>query len=89
MVLLISYDLNRDERPTSYAAVRDVIERHARSAIRVLYSQWLVETYEDVHTWRERVRAVADANDLILVVEVQNWSGWLQRDALNWLAQRV
>jgi hypothetical protein len=48
MVLLISFDLNNHERPSSYAAVRAVIERHAASARKPLYSPWLVETADGV-----------------------------------------
>jgi hypothetical protein len=44
MVLLISYDLNGRERPSSYTKVKNYIEQHATSSIRPLYSQWFVET---------------------------------------------
>lgn len=42
MVLLISYDLNGKERPSSYADVKGFIEANAISWARPLYSQWFV-----------------------------------------------
>ena len=51
MVLLISYDLNNHERPSSYQAVRAVIERYAASVRKPLYSQWFVETADDPQMW--------------------------------------
>jgi hypothetical protein len=44
VVLLVSYDLNGRERPSSYSAVRQVIEPNAIDYRRPLYSQWFVET---------------------------------------------
>lgn len=62
MVLLISYDLNNHERPSSYQVVRAMIERYATSARKPLYSQWFVETADDLATWSDRIRAVAPRN---------------------------
>jgi hypothetical protein len=90
VVLLISYDLRGRERPAAYDAVRQAIERHAISFRRPLYSQWLVETGEDVDTWSERLGRVADADDRWLVVRVLTpYQGWLPGDIWEWLRQRT
>jgi hypothetical protein len=90
VVLLISYDLNNHERPSSYTAVRAVIERYAISARKPLYSQWLVETEDAPHTWSDRIRAVADEDDRWLVVRVQRpYQGWLPREIWEWLRPRL
>jgi hypothetical protein len=90
MVLLISYDLNNDERPSSYEAVRAVIERYAASARKPLYSQWFVETADDTQTWSERIQAVADPDDSWFVVRVQRpYQGWLPREIWDWLRARM
>ena len=90
MVLLISYDLNNHERPSSYQAVRAVIERYAASVRKPLYSQWFVETADDPQTWSERIQAVADPDDSWFVVRVQRpYQGWLPREIWNWLRTRM
>lgn len=91
MVLLISYDLNQHERPASYTAVRRVIEQHAVSAIRPLYSQWLVDTTDSPQTWTNRLRTVMDANDYLLVVRVyrDSYWGWLTKEMWSWLEARL
>jgi hypothetical protein len=90
MVLLISYDLNSHERPSSYESVRAVIARYAASARKPLYSQWLVETEDDPQLWSDRIRAVADSDDGWFVVRVQRpYQGWLPREIWDWLGARV
>jgi hypothetical protein len=56
MVLLISYDLVGAERPSSYAAVKNYIEKHADSSRRPLYSQWFVETGYSPRAWVDALR---------------------------------
>jgi hypothetical protein len=55
MVLMISYDLNRHEPPSSYEAVREVIEDNAIDSIRPLYSQLFVQTDESPQAWTDRI----------------------------------
>lgn len=71
MVHLISYDLNRHERPASYAAVRKVIERHSIDWRKPLYSQWFVHTNDSVQTWTDRLLQVMDGDDKLFVIQVQ------------------
>jgi hypothetical protein len=90
LVLLISYDFKNYERPSSYEAVRRVIERYATSARRPLYSQWFVHTADDPQTWSDRIQAVADADDSWFVVRIQRpYQGWLPRDMWDWLGARL
>lgn len=90
MVLLISYDLNRHERPEAYAKVRKMIEEHARSTIKPLYSQWFVDTADSVEDWHDRMARVADSDDNWLVIKVQKpYQGWLPKAAWTWLDTRI
>lgn len=90
MVLLISYDLNRHERPAAYQRVREVIERNAIGARKPLYSQWLVETNESVATWSDRLQRVLDGDDKLLIVSVtQPVNGWLPQETWDWLNSRI
>lgn len=90
MVLLISYDLNRYERPSAYAKVRDMIERHAISHTKPLYSQWFVQTQDGVDTWDARMKSVTDADDRWFICRVQRpYQGWLDKAVWPWLNERV
>lgn len=89
-VLLISYDLNRGERPSSYTAVRQIIEQHATSAVKPLYSQWFVETSETPQTWSDRIGTVADSDDSWFVCHVKRpYQGWLPKSVWEWLDART
>ncbi len=92
MVLLISYDLNREERPSAYEAVRRVIESNARSAVRPLYSQWWVETDESPDIWQRRLLNVMDSDDKLLINRMRphpDHQGWLSQEHWDWLNRRV
>lgn len=91
MVLLISYDLDHNQRPQNYERVRQLIEQHALSFQKPLYSQWLVETDESPDAWLTRLRAVvADVDEYVLVVQVRRpYQGWLPRSIWDWLNERV
>lgn len=90
MVLLISYDLNRHERPASYAAVKRMIESNVSFHKKVLHSQWLVDTMDSPAAWHERMKRVADNDDRWLIVPVTHpYRGWLAEDAVEWLEERV
>lgn len=90
MVLLISYDLNGRERPSSYAAVKTAIERNAISFRKPLYSQWLVETNSGPDDWVAMLRQVMDSNDSLLVVRVRwPYQGWIAENIWTWLYPRA
>lgn len=92
MVLLISYDLNGHERPSSYTAVKNYIEKHATSSIRPLYSQWLVETGSGPDPWVDALRNnnLVDSNDRLFICEVRRpFQGLLTEAAWKWLNARV
>jgi len=90
VVLMISYDLNRYDRPSSYQAVHEVIKKSAVSFKRPLYSQRFVETEGSVQTWSDLVASVVDQDDCWFVVRVTSpYQGWLPADVWEWLAPRV
>lgn len=92
MVLLISYDLRGRERPSSYEAVKDYIEKHADSSLRPLYSQWFVETESSPQAWVDALKKnnLVDANDRLFVCEVRRpYQGLLSDDDWAWLRARI
>jgi hypothetical protein len=93
MVLLISYDLNGHERPSSYIAVKNYIEQHATSAIRPLYSQWFVETGYGPQAWVDALRDnnLIDSGDRLFICEIRRpYQGLLLTDPhWNWLNARI
>ncbi|HXS32320.1 MAG TPA: hypothetical protein VN758_00930 [Solirubrobacterales bacterium] len=89
MVLLISYDLNNHERPSSYHAVAKAIEDGATSFLRPLYSQWLIETTYSPTAWREHLLSVLDADDRLFICPVvKGRDGWLEQEVWEWLRER-
>jgi hypothetical protein len=92
MVLLISYDLNGHERPSSYTKVKNYIEKHAMSSIRPLYSQWFVETGSTPEQWLDALRSndLIDANDKLFICKVTRpYQGWLTEQQWEWLKPRI
>lgn len=90
MVHLISYDLDQHARPAQYAEIKRLIEQHAVSWAKPLYSQWLVETQESVDTWQQRLLQAMDQDDRLLVVQVRRpYQGWLAEEIWNWLNPKV
>ena len=92
MVLLISYDLNGHERPSSYSAVKSYIEEHATAFTRPLYSQWLVETSYSPDAWVDAFRNnnLIDTTDRLFICQVKNpYQGWLTKEQWAWLRARI
>jgi hypothetical protein len=90
VVLMVSYDLNRHERPISYQAVHEAIKKNAISFKRPLYSQWFVETEGSVQAWSDLIAGVFDQDDSWFVVRVTSpYQGWLPAETWEWLAARV
>ncbi|MET0602090.1 MAG: hypothetical protein ABW167_08895 [Baekduia sp.] len=92
MVLLISYDLNGRERPSSYQKVKAFIEKNAQSSIRPLYSQWLVETTASPDAWTDAMldAGIIDSNDRLFICEAaQPAQGWLDEGEWAWLRARM
>lgn len=90
MVLLISYDLNNHERPSSYEAVHKMIKDKSVSWARPLYSQWFVDTPDSPQTWHERMKQVTDEDDNWFICIVANpKQGWMSQTVWDWLSARV
>ena len=86
MILLISYDLNRHERPSAYEKIRSIIEKNAEDAVKPMYSQWLVKTSLTCDAWMELLQPDIDGNDRVLIVRVQlPYQGWLDPEHWDWL----
>jgi hypothetical protein len=90
MVLLISYDLNKHERPSAYAAVSKAVEDSATSFYRPLFSQWLVETRSGATWWREHLCKVIDDDDRLFICQVTpERDGWMGKEIWEWLNARI
>ncbi len=90
MVLLISYDLNGNERPEAYEAVKKVIVSNADDYIKPLYSQWFVSTDDSVGAWVDWLKEVTDSNDRLFVLKVQRpYQGLLTDTQWAWLKEHV
>jgi len=90
MVLLISYDLNKYERPSAYAEVEAMLKKYAVSLRKPLYSQWFVETSDSVQTWHARMKDVTDDDDKWFILKVQSPNqGWFSGSIWDWLKERV
>lgn len=90
MVLLISYDLNKHERPTAYDDVKKMIEKNAISAKKPLYSQWFVETDDTADVWYDLMKQVTDDDDNFFIVKVTRpYKGWMSKSIWPWLRERI
>lgn len=75
MVYLVSYDLVREgATENDYPALFQRLKNDG--AIRVLWSEWLVESPGSAKDVADRYWAVMDANDRIFVTEVTNNSAY-------------
>jgi hypothetical protein len=90
MILLISYDLNGNERPEAYEAVKKVIIDNSISHIKPLYSQWFVETDDGPDTWVDRLKEVTDQSDRLFVLQVKRpYQGLLTEKQWEWLGAHI
>jgi hypothetical protein len=90
-VLLVSYDLDNHAPRKRYEDVEAVIQRKSSSAIKALYSQWLVQTNESPQVWADAILAVADKNtDRVIVTKVtHDVGGRLDDEVVAWLRPRL
>ncbi len=92
MVLMVSYDLNGRERPSSYEAVKAYLEEHSVSWARPLYSQWFIETKHSPDAWLKALRdsGLIDSDDRLFICQVrQPYEGWLTEEVWKWLNARI
>ena len=86
--VLISYDLNNPGQ--KYEKVIEAI-KSLGDWIHILQSTWIVSTSLTSDAVRDKVKAQADDNDLILVVSItgDSYSGWLPQKSWDWLKKHV
>lgn len=84
MILLITYDLKKPGQ--NYDAIEKVL-KSAPTWWHYLDSTWIIQTSESVDVWSDKLRAVMDQNDYVLVVDIskQPRQGWLPQKAWNWI----
>lgn len=87
MIYAINYDLKRPGQ--NYEMLYDAI-KSCGTWWHYLGSTWLVDTSLGATAIWERLAPHVDKNDLVLVVGVtRDYSGWLPKDAWEWLNSRT
>lgn len=86
MIYAINYDLKRPGQ--NYDALHEAI-KSCGAWWHHLGSTWLVDTSLDANGIWSRLSPHVDKNDSFLIIGVtREYSGWLPRDAWNWLNER-
>lgn len=86
MVLLVTYDLNKPGK--DYSSLYKVL-KSGGTWWHHLDSTWLIETSEQPVVWYNKISSHVDANDNILIIQVQkNYQGWLPEEAWKWIRER-
>lgn len=86
MIYAVNYDLKKPGRDYSglYGAIKN-----CGSWWHYLDSTWLVDTQLSADGIWERLSPHVDRNDSVLVIGVtKDYSGWLPRDAWDWIKER-
>lgn len=86
--VLITYDLN--EPGQNYEKLYDKIKTFG-AWWHHLDSAWIIDTNLTVADISEKLRAVMDDSDSVLVLNItgDSYAGWLSQDAWNWLKNHV
>jgi len=67
-----------------------MIETHAISCKKPLYSQWFIETNDSIQAWHDRMKEVTDDNDNWFIVTVTRpRQGWFSTSIWDWLNERA
>ena len=86
MIYSINYDLNRPGQ--NYKDLYDGI-KSLGDWWHYLDSSWLVDTDLGADAIWDRLKPHVDKNDNLLIIGVtEDYSGWLQQEAWNWLKDR-
>jgi hypothetical protein len=85
-VYCVSYDLNKPGQ-----AYDKLIEELKKTAWwHFLKSTWLIETEESAEQVWNRIEPRVDKSDNVIIIEVtSNYSGWLPKEAWDWIRERV
>ncbi len=83
---LISYDLIRPESSPEYTRLINLIKTAVTWA-KPLESLWLIKSHLSSTDIINQLRAVTDANDKILIIEVTNdWASFnLSKEVIDWM----
>jgi CRISPR/Cas system-associated endoribonuclease Cas2 len=83
VIHLVTYDLHKQGR--NYQPVIDLLEKE--ESVHPMGSVWLLDTDESAEVWRDRLRALVDSNDEVLVVRLRHsWASLrVDADTVAWL----
>jgi len=88
-VYLVSYDLKKPGQ--NYLPLYETLKSGA-SWWHYLESTWLIDSQEPIETWQQRIMSKLDQNDSFFIVRLvsgQSYTGWLPREAWDWIKQRL
>lgn len=86
MILIVASDLHQPGR--DYPKIEKLLQKANGGSRHIQGSVWLIDTTNDVGTWRDRLRDAGDANDEYFVARFQHdeWASYgLDQDAADWL----
>lgn len=87
MIYSINYDLNKPGQ--DYAKLHEAI-KDLGASWHYLDSTWLVDTNLNADQIWNRLSQHVDKNDFILIIGVtRDYTGWLPKDAWEWLNSRT
>lgn len=92
MLLFISYDLVTNARPERFEALEAALNKHSNALRRTGYSQWFVDTQDDVATWGTRLAELLHAADRVVIARVPNGTsvnGWLPKADWDWIFEHA
>ena len=90
-ILLVSYDLIKEESSEDYKALIDKIKSYGSWA-KPLESFWLIKTEKSASEMRDELRSVTDSNDEIVVLNVtgDNWATFgISKEVTDWMHQNL
>lgn len=88
MILLISYDLIGNERPSEYERFKQAIADNAGESnyVKALYSQWFVDTTKTISEWNSILKLASDQNDSLMIVRLYAVpTGRYAASAVDWI----
>lgn len=92
MLLFISYDLATEARPDGFPDLEKALNDHSSALRRTGYSQWLLDTPDDVATWGTRLASLLNAADRVVIVRVPtaaSVNGWLPKADWEWISEHA
>jgi hypothetical protein len=87
-IFSVNYDLNTPGQ--RYDGLGDRVSKHYPDRVKALKSTWLIRTGDSAHDVYRKLSPALDSNDRILINRVTHeHTGWLSKDVVAWLENRM